>query len=85
MDPTHLLLVVDMVGSFVVDDRCVGSDGAHVDERGDLYVRAHAPWGAYAAYGDDAPSVRTCLLFDQGKRICVRMSWTWYGVYSDKR
>lgn len=46
----------------VEDDRCVGSDGAYVDEHGDLYLRAGGYWGSSAAYGADAADVRTCVL-----------------------
>lgn len=46
----------------VEDDRCVGSDGLHLDDKGDLYVRAGAYWGVFAAYGEAADSVRTCML-----------------------
>jgi hypothetical protein len=47
---------------FVEDDRCTGGDGAYVDKRGDLYVRANAIWGKYAAYGDEREQVKTCML-----------------------
>lgn len=49
-------------GQIVEDDRCVGSDGSHVDENGDLYLRAGGYWGSAAAYGEDAADVRTCVL-----------------------
>ncbi|HTV20607.1 MAG TPA: hypothetical protein VMG12_18115 [Polyangiaceae bacterium] len=47
---------------FVEDDRCAGTDGASVDERGDYYVRAGAYWGYFAAFGAEAASVKTCVL-----------------------
>lgn len=46
----------------IVDDRCAGADGAHVDAKGDLYVRSNATWGLYAAYGDKHEAVKTCTL-----------------------
>lgn len=46
----------------VEDARCVGSDGAHVDTNGDLYLRAGGYWGSAAAYGDRAAETRTCVL-----------------------
>lgn len=44
---------------FIEDSRCVGGGGAHVDAKGDYYVRAGALWGRFAAFD---PSVRTCVL-----------------------
>lgn len=44
----------------VEDERCVGADGAYVDDDGDFYVRAGGYWGSAAAYGD--PQTRTCVL-----------------------
>lgn len=46
----------------VEDYRCVGSDGALVDDKGDFYIRAGGYWGTSAAYGKDADDVRTCVL-----------------------
>jgi hypothetical protein len=46
----------------IEDSRCAGANGGHVDERGDYYVRADGYWGFFAAYGDSADSVRTCVL-----------------------
>jgi hypothetical protein len=46
----------------IEDSRCAGANGGRVDERGDYYVRADGYWGFFAAYGEAADSVRTCVL-----------------------
>lgn len=46
----------------IEDTRCAGANGGYVDAAGDYYVRADGYWGFFAAYGADAPSVRTCTL-----------------------
>lgn len=46
----------------VEDQRCVGADGAHVDEKGDFYLRAGGYWGSAAAYGPQATTTRTCVV-----------------------
>ena len=46
----------------IQDTRCAGANGGYVDAVGDYYVRADGYWGFFAAYGLDAPSVRTCTL-----------------------
>lgn len=47
---------------FIEDDRCTGGGGGYADANGDYYVRAGALWGLYAAIGEDASDVRTCVL-----------------------
>jgi hypothetical protein len=47
---------------FTEDTRCVGGGGTEVDAQGNLYVRAGALWGQYAAYGAGSENVRTCML-----------------------
>jgi hypothetical protein len=46
----------------VEDTRCAGTDGGYVDALGDYYVRAGAYWGYFAAFGAEAPNVKTCVL-----------------------
>jgi hypothetical protein len=47
---------------FIEDDRCTGGGGGRADTRGDYYVRSGALWGQYAAFGEGADDVRTCVL-----------------------
>ena len=79
---------------YVVDERCAGANGAHVDARGDLYVRADGYWGFYAAYGERASEVHTCVLrlkrgakaFDPDYLVSMedltgsRINWPWFHV-----
>lgn len=46
----------------IEDDRCTGGGGGLADARGDYYVRSGAMWGRYAALGEGAADVRTCVL-----------------------
>jgi hypothetical protein len=47
---------------FIEDERCVGGGGGYADAEGNYFVRAGALWGQYAAFGEAASSVRTCML-----------------------
>jgi hypothetical protein len=79
---------------YIVDERCAGANGAHIDEDGDLYVRADGYWGFYAAYADPASEVQTCVLrlrrgateFDPDYLVSMeevtgsRINWPWFHV-----
>jgi hypothetical protein len=79
---------------YVTDERCAGANGGHMDERGDYYVRADGYWGHYAAYGDQASEVQTCVLrlrageseFDPEYMVSMesltgsRINWPWFHV-----
>jgi hypothetical protein len=47
---------------FIEDDRCVGGGGGYADAQGNFFVRAGALWGQFAAFGEAASTVRTCML-----------------------
>jgi hypothetical protein len=47
---------------FIEDDRCTGGGGGRADASGDYYVRSGAMWGRFAALGEGAEDVRTCVL-----------------------
>jgi hypothetical protein len=79
---------------YIVDERCAGANGIHVDADGDLYVRADGYWGFYAAYGERASEVQTCVLrleqgaseFDADYLVSMaevtgsRINWPWFHV-----
>jgi hypothetical protein len=79
---------------YISDERCAGANGGHLDERGDYYVRADAYWGKFAAYGEHADEVQTCILrlrsggseFDPDYSVSMesltgsRISWPWFHV-----
>lgn len=52
----------DEAPTFVEDTRCTGATGGRFDENGDYYLYALAGTGRYAAYGEAAAQVRTCVL-----------------------
>jgi len=79
---------------YISDERCAGANGGRVDELGDFYVRADAFWGKFAAYGENAAGVRTCVLrlrsgqseFDPDYEVSLesitgsRINWPWFHV-----
>lgn len=48
--------------TFIEDERCTGGGGGLADANGDYYVRSGAMWGRFAALGEGAEDVRTCVL-----------------------
>jgi hypothetical protein len=86
--------VTDEPVRYVTDERCAGANGGYMDERGDYYVRADGYWGYYAAYGDRASEVQTCVLrlrageseFDPDYMLPMesltgsRINWPWFHV-----